>query len=642
VTTVVDVAMLPAGVEVREIDLSPVGDFFDDRDWDDPSQVAQGIEAAVGDRQRVWGYLPHLSASMVGTRRRQPGSAQPATIRLGATLLAAPGAELRAPFAGEVLQPEPLVVRHQTQESGTVWTCWWGLETRASQGSSIAPGDVLGVVAASDDAALGASVRVVTLRDAELTRSLPPAVAADDIESWSAHVMDPASLLGLPTTSVRDQRLDGPSVIRLRDQRLARSQRAYYRRPPHFVRGRGVWLYDEHGRGYLDSLNNVTHVGHADPRITEAASRQLKKLNTNSRFIYEGIAAYAERLVSSLPDPLEVVFLVCTGSEANDLALRIARQVTGRSDVIVIDGAYHGNTAAVMGVSPNRYKGPGGRGSPPTTHEAMQPDVYRGPYGRNDEQAGPRYAAHVAAHAQRLASEGRPPAAFIAESLMGTAGNVVFPAGYLATAFDAVRAAGGVCISDEVQVGVGRLGSHFWGFQAQGVVPDIVTMGKPLGNGHPIAAVVTTREIADAFDDGVKYFNTFGGNPVSCAIGSTVMDIVEQDGLQARAGSVGDYFLRSLQELMGRHDIVGNVRGHGLYLGVELVRNRETKEPAAAEAMAVSEAMKDHGVVSYPTGVHDNVLKIKPPMVFGNGHVDIYTEVLDHVLAAEASGGCAC
>ena len=242
-----------------------------------------------------------------------------------------------------------------------------------------------------------------------------------------------------------------------------------------------------------------------------------------------------------------MVFLVCTGSEANDLALRIARQVTGRTDVMVIDGAYHGNTAAVMGISPNRYKGPGGRGAPPTTHEVVRPDRYRGPFGADDPEAGRKYAAEVATVAQRLLDEGRPPAAFIAESLMGTAGNIVFPDGYLRGAFEATRAVGGLCISDEVQVGVGRLGSHFWGFQVQGVVPDIVTMGKPLGNGHPIAAVVTTREIADAFDDGVKYFNTFGGNPVSCAIGTTVLDIVQGDGLQDRAAEVGEYFLRSLR-----------------------------------------------------------------------------------------------
>jgi 4-aminobutyrate aminotransferase-like enzyme len=358
----------------------------------------------------------------------------------------------------------------------------------------------------------------------------------------------------------------------------------------------------------------------------------MQRLNTNSRFIYEGIATYAERIVATLPAPLEVVFFVCTGSEANDLALRISRQVTGREDVVVLDGAYHGNTAAVMGVSPNRYKGRGGRGAPPTTHEVMTPDVYRGPYGRDDPDAGAKYGAHAARLIEGLVEQGRAPAAFIAESLMGTAGNIVFPTGFLHTAFAAARAAGTICIADEVQIGVGRLGTHFWGFQAQGVVPDIVTMGKPLGNGHPIAAVVTTREIADAFDDGVKYFNTFAGSPVSCAIGNAVMDIVQGDELQANALDVGSYLLDLLLGLKSQHELIGDVRGHGLYLGGEFVRNRETKEPAAAEAMSISERLKDHGIITYPNGIYDNVLKIKPPMIFNREHADLFTEVLGDIL----------
>jgi 4-aminobutyrate aminotransferase-like enzyme len=231
-----------------------------------------------------------------------------------------------------------------------------------------------------------------------------------------------------------------------------------------------------------------------------------------------------------------------------------------------------------------------------------------------------------------MVSDGRPPAAFIAESLMGTAGNIVLPDGYLAMAFAAARKAGGLVISDEVQVGVGRMGDAFWGFELSGVVPDIVTMGKPLGNGHPLAAVVTTREIADTFDTGMKYFNTFGGNPVSCAIGSTVLDIITGDGLQQHAAEVGRYFRDSLLQVQQRHDIIGDVRAQGLYLGVELVRDRDTKEPASDEAFEVTELMKEEGVIVFPNGVYDNVLKIKPPMVFGNEHVDIYCEALDRVL----------
>ncbi|MSY98099.1 MAG: aminotransferase class III-fold pyridoxal phosphate-dependent enzyme, partial [Actinobacteria bacterium] len=356
------------------------------------------------------------------------------------------------------------------------------------------------------------------------------------------------------------------------------------------------------------------------------------RLNTNSRFMFEGIASYASRIVETLPKPLEVVFFVCTGSEANDLALRISRQITGREDVAVIDGAYHGNTTAVMGVSPNRYKGPGGRGTPATTHEVETPDRFRGSYGYEDPDAGLKYAADAKALFERLEAEDRPPAAFIAESLMGTAGNIVLPPGYLKATFAAARAVGAFCISDEVQVGVGRFGSHFWGFEAHGVVPDIVTMGKPLGNGHPIAALVTTREIADAFDDGVKYFNTFAGNPVSCAIGTAVLDVVQGDRLQERALEVGNYLIAELTALRELHPMIGDVRGHGLYMGVELVTDPVLRTPATDEAKEICEILKDNGVFNYPTGKFDNVLKIKPPMVFGKEHADIFVSTLGAAL----------
>jgi 4-aminobutyrate aminotransferase-like enzyme/Ser/Thr protein kinase RdoA (MazF antagonist) len=628
----------------RELDLGPDGDFFDDRSWDDPRQVAAGVDEVLGAERTFRGYTRHLSPSMLYSARRGTGAEDAATVQVGVGVLARAGEDVQSPLPGDVVRADdggPLVLRHRSDApSGgpDFWTCWWGVEPAVAVGAAVAAAERLGVVAPPvEDRGLGPTVHVQVLMAERLVAD-PPLVRARPAEAkgWAQVTADGGPLLGLPADDARH--LDAEAVVALRDERLARSQRAYYQQPPKLVRGRGVWLYDEYGRGYLDSLNNVTHVGHAEPRISAAAARQMKKLNTNSRFLYEGIATYAERLVSTLPAPLEVVFLVCTGSEANDLALRMARQITGRPDAVVIDGAYHGNTAAVMGISPNRYKGPGGRGAPPTTHEVPRPDVYRGEHGRDDPGAGQKYARQVESVVRRLVAEGRPPGVFIAESLMGTAGNIVFPEGYLAGAFAAARDAGALCISDEVQVGVGRLGSHFWGFQVQGVVPDIVTMGKPLGNGHPMAAVVTTREIADAFDDGVKYFNTFGGNPVSCAIGTTVLDIVQQDGLQAHAAAVGEYFLEQLRELGSRHQLIGDVRGQGLYLGIELVRNRDTKEPAKPEALRISELMKDRGVIVYPTGAYDNVLKLKPPMVFDRRHVDLFVATLDGVLTAHPDG----
>jgi 4-aminobutyrate aminotransferase-like enzyme len=336
--------------------------------------------------------------------------------------------------------------------------------------------------------------------------------------------------------------------------------------------------------------------------------------------------------VGLLPDPLEVVFFVCTGSEANDLALRMARTYTQREDILVLGGAYHGNTTAVTGISPNRYEGPGGQGAPVTTHALAQPDRYRGLFGYDHPDPGLAFAEQASAFIRGLVEDGRPPAALFAESLMGTAGQIILPDRYLSRVFDATRAAGGLCVSDEVQVGLGRLGHSMWGFETHGVVPDIVTMGKPMGNGHPMAAVVTTREIADAFDNGMPYFNTFAGNPVSCAVGMAVLDVIRDEGLQANASQVGAHFLAGLEALRHEHELIGDVRGQGLYLGVELVTDRESKIPAKVAAYLISERMKDLGVITYPNGRYNNILKFKPPMVFDQSHADLVIGALDDVL----------
>jgi len=622
---------------VPTLDLRPASDLLDDRDWTAAEDLRDALdEARNGDRTRPL-HLPHLWASMLRASRRAPGLSGPATVQLGAAVLAPAGSPVHAPLTGVVEATGAdgrLVLRHDT-DGLELRTVWHGLDALLLRETRIEAGEVLGIVAgttvdgtAAGQHLLGPGVQVQVVSSAELALRLPRFVRAAEREAWRRVSPDPAALLGLerpaeaPTVS---------EVLSTRRRHLASSQRNYYRDPMNLVRGRGVWFYDEDALGYLDSLNNVTHVGHAEPRVSRAAHRQLRKLNTNSRFVYPQIAEFTERLVATLPEPLEVVFLVCTGSEANDLAMRIARQMTGRRDIVNIDGAYHGNTGWVTGISPNRYKGPGGQGAPQTTHEVTIPDRYRGRFGYDDPDAGPKYAALAKSVIDRVSGDGRAPAAFIAESLMGSAGNIVHPPGYLAGVFAAARATGALCISDEVQVGVGRLGP-WWGFELQGVVPDIVTMGKPLGNGHPLAALVTTREIADAFDTGMKYFNTFGGNPVSCAVGSAVLDIVEQDGLREHAVDVGAYFAQQLRALAERQQLIGDVRAEGLYLGVELVRDRETLQPARNEASLVTELTKERGVVVFPNGVHDNVLKIKPPMTFTRQHVDLYVDVLDEVL----------
>ncbi len=417
--------------------------------------------------------------------------------------------------------------------------------------------------------------------------------------------------------------------IDARRRHLGPSLSLSYDRPLTIVRGQGAYLYDEAGRAYLDGVNNVCHVGHCHPHVVQAIQRQVAQLNTNTRYLHDHILDYAERLAGTLPDPLSVCYFVNSGSEANELALRLAHAYTARNEVIVVDHAYHGNTAATIGISPYKFDGPGGKGAPPHVRKAPSPDTYRGRYRRDTPDAGARYAAHVAA----LIDE-RPACAFIAESILSCGGQIVLPAGYLADCYRAVRAAGGVCIADEVQVGFGRVGSHFWAFETQGVVPDIVTMGKPIGNGHPMAAVVTTPAIAHAFANGMEYFNTFGGNPVSCAAGLAVLDVIEREGLQQHALETGAHFLDLLDGLMERHPAIGDVRGLGLFLGIEFVSDGETRTPDAATARAAVEAMREQGVLLSTDGPDHNVIKIKPPLPFDAANADTVVSLLDAVLGA--------
>ena len=624
----------------QEIDLRPASDLFDEVAWDDPIALAAAIDADLSDRVETPGFTRHLQAVMPLASRRRSGADEPRTIQIGCGLLLPPGSPVLAPRTGTVIWAgqDGCVLEH---EDG-LWSRWIGLTPAVLLGASVTSGHVLGMSGGLESPpGIRDVVYVQCFTSRESALAEPTVFVSPSARGPIMEVtVDPVTLLGLPATdaSLRPTNsLPREEVIALRAERLAKSQRAYFKRPPNLVRSRGVWFYDEDALGYLDLINNVTHVGHANPSVVAAATRQLRRLNTNSRFMYEGIATYAKRLTDTMPDGLDVVLFVCTGSEANDLALRISRQVTNREDVVVIDGAYHGNTTAVMGVSPNRYKGTGGRGAPPTTHEIPTPDRYRGPYRYDDPDAGAKYAADARAVFERLAEEGRPPAAVIAESLMGTAGNIVFPPGYLASVFEAARSVGAFCISDEVQVGVGRFGNHFWGFMEAGVVPDFVTMGKPLGNGHPVAAVITTRAIADAFDDGVRYFNTFAGNPVSCAIGTAVLDYIEDNDLQENARVTGAYFLTRLREVQDRHRLIGDVRGHGLYLGIEITKDRDTREPGTAAAMELCELLKDDGVMNWPIGRSDNVLKLKPPMIVTPADIDIFVSALDDALTVMES-----
>ena len=415
-------------------------------------------------------------------------------------------------------------------------------------------------------------------------------------------------------------------LLAARRRNLGPSLSISYESPLHIVAGERQFLVDASGRRYLDCVNNVAHVGHSHPYVVAAATEQMRRLNTNTRYLHELLIDYSERLIATLPDELSVVYLVNSGSEANELALRMARAHTGRNDCLVVDGAYHGNTSAMIDLSPYKFDGPGGRGCPSWVQKVPMPDVYRGSH--RSEDAGRLYAAYVGAAARQTNDL----AAFFCESALSCGGQIILPPDYLREAYAAVRAAGGICVADEVQTGFGRAGSHFWMFETQGVVPDIITLGKPIGNGHPLGAVITTREIAASFANGMEYFNTFGGNPVSCAIGLAVLDVIRDEELQRNALEVGEYLKQELIRLQSSHSLIGDVRGQGLFLGIELVRNRATLEPAASEAAWLIEGMKNRGVLLSTDGPLHNVIKIKPPIIFSQPDADVLISNLNSAL----------
>jgi 4-aminobutyrate aminotransferase-like enzyme len=444
-----------------------------------------------------------------------------------------------------------------------------------------------------------------------------PGVAAPSERAvWLSISPDPNLIVRIPENNFPAPQKTENEILAARRAHTDNSVRLSYRKPLHIVRGSMQHLYDADGRRYLDAVNNVPHVGHSHPRVVEAVARQMAVLNTNTRYLYAQLAEYTERLTSLFPEPLKVCFLVSSGSEANELALRLARTHTRRKDLVVVEGGYHGNTTSLIEVSHYKFAGPGGAGKAEYVHVAPLPDTFRGPYKASDPNAGKKYAQLVAEAIARAEAGGRKIGAFLMDSVNSSAGMILLPPGYLEEVYRHVRAVGGVCIADEVQGGFGRLGTHFWAFEAQGVVPDIVTLGKPIGNGFPLGAVVTTREIAASFDTGMEFFSTYGSNPVACAAGLAVLDVLRDENLQANARAVGDELLRGLRELQRESPLIGEVRGSGFFIGVELVRDRATLEPADEEAAFIAEVLRNRGILIGTEGPRHNVLKIRPPMCF--------------------------
>ncbi|MBB3141458.1 aspartate aminotransferase family protein [Halomonas organivorans] len=403
----------------------------------------------------------------------------------------------------------------------------------------------------------------------------------------------------------------------------------FYDKPLHLVRGEGVWLWDSEGKRYLDVYNNVPHVGHCNPRVVEAMHRQASTLNIHTRYLHDNIVDYLERLTGTFDDGLQMAMLTCTGSEANELALRMARFCTGGQGIIVTDFAYHGNTEAVAEI------GTGFMPEARTTKRVKSfpiPDAYRPLDGLSGEALAQAYADRVQQAIDEFHAEGIKVAGILVCPDFANEGLLDVPPGFLEKAVAKVRQAGGVFIADEVQAGFGRSGRHFWAYQWYDVTPDIVTMGKPMGNGHPLAGVVARPEMIEAFSKEAMYFNTFGGTPVSTAVGMAVLDALEEDSLMQNAVTTGAYMAEGLRKLQRKHELIGDVRDLGMFFGVELVKDRATKVPAQAETRRLINLMRDKGVLISKIGVHDAILKLRPPMPFQTEHADILLHTLDEAL----------
>lgn len=438
------------------------------------------------------------------------------------------------------------------------------------------------------------------------------------------------SVVPVPHAALLSEAVATPGLLSRREGVLGKTY-TFYERPLELVRGRGTKVYDIDGKQYLDCYNNVANLGHCHPYVVEALARQASTLNTNSRYLHKEIVRLGERLSATLPPELDTWFFVCTGSEANDLAVRLARAASGHEGVVITEHSYHGNTSVVTPLSLIDYD----ISVKPAWVEAVPPpNVYRGIYRDGFNDAGARYASHIDIAAQRLDERGLGMAALMTDSIFDANGALVPPPDYLPRAYAAARAAGALAIADEVQIGFARSGTHMWGFEAFGVTPDIVTMGKPMGNGHPIAALVTRRDIAERLQKHTGYFNTFGGNTVSAAVGNACLDVLQGEDLQGNAYRSGLALLDGLAELSKRHELIGHIQGRGLFLGVELVLDRETKEPAKLAARWVRERMKTLGVLVSSTGPLGNIIKIRPPLVFSLADAAQCLEALDRALSA--------
>lgn len=431
--------------------------------------------------------------------------------------------------------------------------------------------------------------------------------------------------IGLPI----EKPLSTKEVVKKRHQHISPILSLSYDKPIYMIRSAFQYMYDVYGNTFLDAYNNIPHVGHSHPEVVEAGQRQMAKLNTNTRYLYDRLEVYAKKLLSKFPPSLNKVYFVNSGSAASDLAMRIAKIHTGHEKMMVMEHGYHGHTQTATDISDYKFSNPRGQGQKDYILKTNIPDTYRGKYTNDDGSAGKMYAKEAI---EQIANSDSPIAAFISEPVVGCGGQVPLAKSYLKEIYPAIRNQGGICVSDEVQTGFGRLGDFFWGFEMQEVVPDIVIIGKPMANGHPMGAVVTTDEIAESFGKGVEFFSSFGGNPVSCAIATSVLKVMEEEKLQENAKVVGDYYKSLFLELQKKYDCIGDVRGSGLFLGVEIIKDRKSKDQDTYFAHHIKNELRNKNILISTDGPYDNVLKTKPPLCFTKENARMVVEYSEKVL----------
>ncbi len=575
------------------------------------------------------------------------------TVHLGIDIFGPVGSSLYAPLDGEIVfcgyRPNNLdygglvILSHQTPQ-GDIFHTLYGHLSKASVekltvGQRITKGCVFANLGALDENGgwnphvhFQLALTIVGMED-----DWPGTCVPDQLDFWSAVFPNPASLLNLPEKKVEFIPVSRKDTLEARQKNFGRNLKLSYCAPVMFLRGWKHHLFDEWGHPYLDAYNNVPHVGHAHPRIQAVVANQLKRLNSNTRYLHPAQNAFAEKICSKLPDSLSVCFFVNSGTEANELALRLSRAHSGGKDMITPDHGYHGNTTGAIDISAYKFNAKGGVGQADWVQLVEVADEYRGSYRRGDPARAEKYASLVDGALENISARGGRLAGFIAETFPSVGGQIIPPAGYLQSVYRRIRAAGGICIADEVQTGLGRLGDYYFGFEQQEVVPDIVVLGKPIGNGHPLGVVVTTREIADSFAQGPEYFSTFGGSTLSCLIGKEVLDIVDEENLMENARVMGNKLLAGLRAMQEEFDIIGDVRGFGLFIGVDLVTDCTSRTSGTQIADYVKNRMRENRILIGSEGPADNILKIRPPLTIDEEGVNMILHTL-HMVVSEATG----